>query len=69
MYRFSFVVFLFLSLPSFAQKEDYVWQLGNVCLNFNNTPATVEPGISIKSQYNLSCIADKDGNYLCDISY
>lgn len=49
---------------SFAQKEDYVWQLGNVALNFNNIHDPIDSGINLSSFFNLSCIADSSGRFL-----
>ncbi len=61
---FALSMIVIFSCVSFAQKEDYVWQLGNVALNFNNIHDPIDSGIKLTSHLNLSCISDSCGRFL-----
>lgn len=57
------LLFLF-PLVAFAQKEDYNWAIANKRIDFNyNPPGITETSVSITT-YNLSCISDREGNFL-----
>ena len=68
---FALSMIAIFSCVSVAQKEDYVWHLGDSCLNFSYNPAKVDfCGNTEGSRRSLSCISDRDGNLLfCRVGF
>ncbi len=56
-----FAVFL-MPLLCFAQKEDYVWVMGNNIIDFKTTPPTVRANGDFAPEPGLTSVCDKDGN-------
>lgn len=58
------LTFLVVILPllCFAQKEDYVWVMGNNIIDFNTTPPTVRANRDFAPETGLTSVCDKDGN-------
>lgn len=53
-----------MPLLCFAQKEDYVWVMGNNIIDFNTTPPTVRANGDFAPESGLTSICDKDGNLM-----
>lgn len=61
--RFLFVIFLLISLSSFAQKEDYVWSFGDYVWDFKENPPAVSFFMHDYGQ-TYANLSDSKGNLL-----
>lgn len=56
------LIAVLMPLLCIAQKEDYVWVMGNNIIDFNTTPPTVRENGDFAPDFALTSISDRDGN-------
>lgn len=56
------LIAVLMPLLGIAQKEDYVWVMGNNIIDFNTTPPTVRANGDFGPKPGLTSISDCDGN-------
>ena len=56
------LIVAFMPLLCCAQKEDYVWVMGNNIIDFNTTPPTVRANGDFAYEPGLTSVCDSDGN-------
>ena len=56
------LIVAFVPLLCFAQKEDYVWVMGNNIIDFHTTPPTVRENGDFTFESGLTSICDSEGN-------
>lgn len=61
---FFFIILLFVINRVQSQNEDYVWFMGNDCIDFKNSPPTQYYIKEKTTGANNCCISDKNGNLL-----
>ena len=56
------LIAVLMPLLGIAQKEDYVWVMGNNIIDFNTTPPTAMANGDFTPEPGLTSVCDKDGN-------